>query len=100
MFRLIVLVMPIAIGMKVPMDMEPSREADLIAPTDERIVPTLSAAQYNDPPVLATEARLTDRLTELLVTLRIVMKLTLGINVTTVGEDVGDRDGDEAVDTL
>lgn len=90
MFRLIELVIPIGIGVKAPNDMEPSREADFTAPIDERIVPSLSAAQYNDPPVLVTEARLTDRLTVLLVTLRTVMKLMLGTTVTNVGDDVGD----------
>lgn len=100
MFRLIGLVVPMGIGVKVPNDMEPSREADFTAPTDERLIPSPSAAQYSDPPVLVTEARLADRLIELLVTLVMVIKLILGTTVTTVGDDVGDREGDKGLGSL
>ena len=68
MFKFNVLAVPIGMGVKLPLFLEPPRAAAFTAPTDERTALPSSATQYNDPPVLATEARLTDRLIEFLVT--------------------------------
>jgi hypothetical protein len=68
MFALIVLVVPLGIGVKLPLYLEPPRAAAFTAPTDERTELILIAIQYRDPPVSAPKARLADKIIEFLVT--------------------------------